>query len=422
MFGEELRRLRTQAGLSLNELAGKVHYSKGYLSRLENGRQAPSRDIALACDHALDAGGALARLGPPQTRRAEDDIPTEPERTGPEVWIMAMNDDGGTHFTGLDRRSALSLGGGVLAGIAIPPPVGRAGFSESSLAGFRTQLAHLRGLGQHTPPAMMVPLVIAHTNALRRLARDAPSRHRAPAIRLAARFAEYTGWMAQEAGNDQAALWWTDTAAAMARESGSPDLDRYALVRRALVSLYAQDGERTVELAAAADDPAASPRVRALAAKREAQGHALLGDRTACERALKRARDLLPPVSSPDPEILGSSHVPDPVGVTWGWCLVDLALPREAAEILDRETALLPPDAVRSRLRFGVRRALAHALAGEIDHACRITGELLDTPGTTMTATVVADLRRLVWALNRHRGHRSVRDLSPRLAAALRQG
>ncbi|NBH03695.1 helix-turn-helix transcriptional regulator, partial [Amycolatopsis sp. SID8362] len=36
-FGAELRRLRHAAGLSLTELADRVHYSKGYLSKVETG-------------------------------------------------------------------------------------------------------------------------------------------------------------------------------------------------------------------------------------------------------------------------------------------------------------------------------------------------------------------------------------------------
>ncbi|OEJ28335.1 DNA-binding protein [Streptomyces agglomeratus] len=61
-FGEELRRLRGERGISLTALARSIHYSKGYLSKIENGGKPPTPDVAERCDQALDAGGALVRL------------------------------------------------------------------------------------------------------------------------------------------------------------------------------------------------------------------------------------------------------------------------------------------------------------------------------------------------------------------------
>jgi transcriptional regulator with XRE-family HTH domain len=70
LFGTELRRLRMVAGLSLAELSARVHYSKGYLSKIETGARLPSPDLARACDGAVDAGGALAMLLPKRTEPA----------------------------------------------------------------------------------------------------------------------------------------------------------------------------------------------------------------------------------------------------------------------------------------------------------------------------------------------------------------
>ncbi|XVQ14225.1 helix-turn-helix domain-containing protein [Spirillospora sp. CA-255316] len=64
-FGERLRRLRAEHGLSLAELSRLVHYSRGHLSKVENGQKPASADLARVCDEALGAGGALAALAPP---------------------------------------------------------------------------------------------------------------------------------------------------------------------------------------------------------------------------------------------------------------------------------------------------------------------------------------------------------------------
>jgi tetratricopeptide (TPR) repeat protein/transcriptional regulator with XRE-family HTH domain len=69
-FGTELKRLREAAGLSLTALALAVPASKGYLSKIENGKANVSRDIANACDKALNAEGRLAAL---VTRPARSD-------------------------------------------------------------------------------------------------------------------------------------------------------------------------------------------------------------------------------------------------------------------------------------------------------------------------------------------------------------
>ena len=67
-FGAELRRLRRDVGMSLATLATAVNYSKGQLSKIENGLARPHPDLARACDMVLGTGGALQGLI--QTSRA----------------------------------------------------------------------------------------------------------------------------------------------------------------------------------------------------------------------------------------------------------------------------------------------------------------------------------------------------------------
>ncbi|MCX2729438.1 tetratricopeptide repeat protein [Saccharopolyspora sp. NFXS83] len=75
-FGAELRRLRKQAGLSLSELAGRTHYSKGFLSKVETGGAQPSQALAALCEAELDATGLLHELlpGEPARRRNRPDV------------------------------------------------------------------------------------------------------------------------------------------------------------------------------------------------------------------------------------------------------------------------------------------------------------------------------------------------------------
>ncbi|MGH3854647.1 MAG: helix-turn-helix domain-containing protein [Pseudonocardiaceae bacterium] len=421
-FGPELRRLRIAADLSLTRLAGSLHYSKGHVSKLETGLQRPTPELAQRCDTLLGARGALAALVParPSGGRAGE-APTRSASDDSEVWAMTVAPDGTSWLQLVDRRQIL------VAGATSPLSFGfgdrdvsAAARQVASLEGLRALFDQFRQLGQTASPAVVLPALIAQTQTVQGIAAHADTRARGPALTLAARYAEYTGWMCQEAGNDGAALWWTERAVELATEGGDRDLASYALVRRALMAFYRNDAAGTVELSRGAQWGSVVPRIRGLAAQREAQGHALTGDHDACLRCLDGARGLLElEPSDPGTPVLGSTNLTDPVSMSTGWCLYDLGRPGEAAEILDREIALLPPHALRSHVRYGIRRAMAHVADGEVEHACEIAEPLLSGVGLVGSATIRTDVRRLARTLSRFGTTRSVRELSPRLTAVL---
>ena len=135
----------------------------------------------------------------------------------------------------------------------------------------------------------MQPL-IAHGQTLSGLAVSASGADKARLLGLAARITEYAGWMAQEAGDDRAALSLTEQAVELATAAGDEVMNVYAQLRRSLISLYRDDSGTTIDLARHVQtDPRAPGRVRGLAALREAQGHALAGAGSDCHRALDRA-------------------------------------------------------------------------------------------------------------------------------------
>ena len=62
-FGAELRRARTAAGLSQDQLGQRLGYSGAQVGKVETGERAPAQDFAEACDRAFpDAGGLFGRL------------------------------------------------------------------------------------------------------------------------------------------------------------------------------------------------------------------------------------------------------------------------------------------------------------------------------------------------------------------------
>src|SRR5260370_26102913 len=61
-FGDELRRLLAERGMSLNELARRSNYDSGYLSKVARGHKRPNRELAARLNEVLGGDGALIRL------------------------------------------------------------------------------------------------------------------------------------------------------------------------------------------------------------------------------------------------------------------------------------------------------------------------------------------------------------------------
>ena len=422
-FGIELRRRRVAAGLSLATLAARVHYSTSQLSKVETGRKAASPDLARRCDAALAAEGALAALVP--APRAGGTGAAGGTGTAGDLWVLRLGTGGAGDLTVVPPP-------GTVAGPAGRPGAPGAGtrwgapggapreLDPQALAGYRSIFDTTRWIGQSAPPAVLMPALVAHTHALASLAGAAPAATRPAALLLAARFAEYAGWIAQESGHDDGAIWWTDHAVELALAAGDRELAEYAYVRRALIALYRHDPVATVELAQRALAGATDPRVRSLASQAQAQGHALAGDYDQCRRALDAAAVLAATGDGSAIEpVIGTASIADQLPLVTGWCLHDLGQPAQAVALLEPELARIPAGAHRARARFAARLALALASMRELEQACAVAEPILDTVASVDSATVRAELRTLARTLNRWHGDPAVRRIAPRLAAAL---
>lgn len=408
-FGGLLRNCREHADLSIGELAKRINYSKSHISKIENGHKQPTEMFARQCDRVLGADGALTSAAPAREHAVQ------PGRTG-DVWVLELEQDGGLRFAELPRRQVLA-GAGALLGYAVTRG-SRPTVDEQTIAVLRASFDHFRLLGTMTSPAVVLGSVIAQVHTLRGLAADNPEPVRADLLLLAARVAEYVGWMSQEVGREIDALRWTDRAVDLAAGQ-DPHFQSFAAFRQAEIALYQHNPHRTIELARhAQEDRAASARQRGLAARCEAQGHALAGDVRGFEVAMERAATLLAVREPSNGPVLGSS-VPDEVGLVRGWGLYDLGDPGAAADLLDRHLGAIPPAARRARARFGVRRALAHAQHGDLDQACVTAREVLADVAQVDSATIRLDLAELSRTLGRWHTHRDARELRHEVVALL---
>jgi len=421
LFGIELRRRRTEAGLSLDDLARRVHYSKGHLSKVENAVKGPSEDLARLCDRALGCDGALISLagGDAMTDGGTRDRPADSNTI--EVLVFDLNSPERMRFLLATRRELLANGLLSAAGFADPagPAAAPIPAGLSPLETFRGWYQQARALGQQIDASLVIPILTAHAHTLSVLAGRYRGRDRRQALRLVADYAEFTGWMAQEAGDEPGARWWTGQAVRFATAAGNDGMTGYAMVRRALMAMYRGDAAETVALARQAQQGRSRPRIRGLAAQREAQGHALAHRRDDCLRALDRARELLAadPPRGREPTI-GSAHVTDLAQAAAGWSLYDLGEAAGAATVLHETVRLTPPHAVRARARFAARRALALAASDQVEEACAVADGVLDDQAVLRSATIAADLERLERVLRRRQSQPAAARTLLRLHAA----
>ncbi|MFI0938766.1 helix-turn-helix domain-containing protein [Streptomyces sp. NPDC021020] len=383
-FGEELRRLREAAGMSLRALAREAQSSPAHISRIERGLRQPGRALARLCDRAVDARGRLLALLPgdgaePAGSGAQDadaDVPDGAD--GPVPWVP-------------DRRDSAAVA-----------------------AAFGAAAWHLRVLGRQVPAHVVLPSVAEQARSLREIALTGHNPDRT-LLRLAAHTAEFAGWMAQESGLPAEAARWTAEAGRLASLGRFHDLRAYSRVRQAELAMYAGSADTVVELCERVRHGREyGVRVRAFAAQRAAQGHAMRGEVVAAMRALEQARELwsAQPDERPDALLIGSAAIGDPGQLVTGWCWTDLGRPRLAAELL--HSALGPAHRVegrRIRALFGARAARALAEGGEVQEAVELGRRALRAASATHSATARGELRLLAVSLERAPRHRPATDL-----------
>jgi Helix-turn-helix domain len=374
-FGIRMRELRREKGWSLSHLAGLARTSAGQISNLEHGRRSPTSAVAAACDAALGAGGELVAL-------ASSNRPVSRTDSGIDV--------------------------------------------EATLSAYRAVLDNLRAVGQASGPRPVLAVLAASAQTLRDIAVEINGAPAGAVWLLAARFAEYAGWMSQESGNHAAALSWTDQAVTWGGRGGDETIGAYALVRRAMISQHRGDARAAVEFAQrAAAHPAATPRIRAHAARREAHGHALLGDTNRCLLSLDRCADLLDEPA--DATVWGPQASGGTLCLIRASCLSALLLFADAVDLFNvgldsgSAQAVTVADSGNARTRFRTRQATAYMGLGYGDIACGLVIPLLPAVERMDSATIRTELSHLLTEAKHHQLSASDNDVLTNVAALIRR-
>ncbi|MFF8985315.1 helix-turn-helix domain-containing protein [Streptomyces globisporus] len=345
-FGVVLATLRARRGWSVRETARRANVSEGQICNLENGLRNPSPAVAAACDAAFEADGELVGLAGAGRRDTRDDT------------------------------------------IAASGPV---------IAGYERVLGELKGIGRSTGPRFVTPSIRSIIRILTDTGQRADGEESAEIWLLASMFAEYAGWMAQEAGNSAEALRWTNLAVRCGARGGDETVAAYALTRKAFIAQHRGDTRAAIRFAdQAARHPAATPVIRAHAARRAALAHARRGDAGACGDALERFRSHVAEDTGGRPPHWGprigngSSHLLE------ASCLLGLRRFGPAADLFATACGPAVPQDGNSRARFAVRQATALAGLDRLDDACLIVDATLPAIRLIDSATLRAELARFV--------------------------
>lgn len=429
LWGFELREWRHRRGKSVADLGKEVHCDGTQVARIERAERKATRDFATACDHALNAEGALARLhqrfltprgdvaspGTHVTNSASvlvaDDTASE---SSDEEGISALCRlrDGRVAFVTVPRRIFLrtgaSLGAWAALGAGSPThaslllngsQLGRA--SRASPQG-QTPIERLRKLRRVLidsdnllGPRQAITAVHEQVRITQALRSDSYGGDRRELLKLQTQFAELASWLHQDLGEHQAAGYWLDRALQWSHVLGDSDLTAYVMARKSQLAGEMGDRVDVVDLAEASRQMAhPQSRLAVVGLTYQAFGHALRRETVASERTFDQALNLV--------EVLRNDSGPwsawrdaSYVEVHRAHGLHALGRHAESAETFTQAINNLPEDHHRDRGVYLARAAVSYACAGIPEQAAAIGIQALGVAEDTSSGRIMQGLIEL---------------------------
>jgi tetratricopeptide (TPR) repeat protein len=399
-FAGMMRALMDERGLGVRALARKIPCDPAHISRLASGKQRPSRSVAQRLDAVLAAAGQLATLAPPSGNRQVPVICDDAET----ISVPCRTPDGRIIFVTVPRRLFLQQTGAaavaaMTAGAGPRPPVPPPD-AGSPAERFGLARKALRDLDNTSGPREVIPMARRHVAAMRQISRSIAGRDRRELMQVQIQFADLIGWLYQDSGDYETAGHWLDRALGWSHAAGDDESAAFILARKSQLAGDIRDAGSAVALAQAAARLAGRrSRVGAVAAAYGSYGHALAGDRAACERLCDQARAT--------PDTRGDDHQ-SPWATFLDTAYVETGHARSLATLGDYPAAAgrfrdaigaLRPGYYRDRGVYLAREARAWAGAGEHEHAATLGTRALAIGTGTGSGRIFTELASLEHAL-----------------------
>ncbi|MGW7617121.1 helix-turn-helix domain-containing protein [Streptomyces antimycoticus] len=391
--GEAISAARRSRGWTQKQLADMCGYSQSTISRLERGRQS-ARDV--------------------------DVLTLVADRLGMDPSEVGLAGDA-LHNAGVNRRGFLGTTAAA-AGLGMLPTPASATRRPVNPA----VVGHLRQLratlvqsdGLYGPHAAMSAVHDHLTVIEQQLLPGAHGLLRREILQTGSEWAEFAGWLYEDLGRPEQALWWSDRAMEWAQEADDPVRQAFILMRKAQQSVGLGQQQRAVGLASAAlrvrgDVPA---RIRASAHLQAAHGHALIGGELPTLRALDAAQALVEGDEAVNDQLGGyCNHAY--VYAQRATCYLRLGKPMDAVTAYRQALGHWPAIYQRERGLHLARLASAHAADRAPDAACATAMEALEISRETESRRTTAELQRVITGLAPWRRTAMVQDLAEAVAA-----
>jgi tetratricopeptide (TPR) repeat protein len=241
---------------------------------------------------------------------------------------------------------------------------------------------------------------------------------RAEMLRFASQFAEFGGWVFQDAADLACAMHWTDRALDYALELGDQRVIAYTLMRKAMIATESGNPAQGLGIANSALEHgnALTPRLRAVILRQRSYSNAALGEVLASARdsdiAIIEAVAGEKQVDEDRAPYCTPTYAAMEAGASW----VRLGHPKTALPILEKSRSDWPDHTqIRDYALCVSRLAAAYAAAGELEQACAAAEEVLALAQGLGSRRVVGQLGVLYRRLAKWRHDLVVADLRERL-------
>ncbi|WP_158102935.1 helix-turn-helix domain-containing protein [Lentzea kentuckyensis] len=415
-FGQELRRLREQAGLTQVQLAARLGYHHTYVSKIESGAREPRIAFAGKADDVLGAGGALLAAATSVRARVRTDLSvatatiplprTVQIRDSPRAASAPRQVHLPAFGITCPSHGAAGCAAPVPAGLGDVPGVDGHAVGTETLHGFAALLTTYVEADITVVDGDLAPSVEQALRTLMTVVPEARGDHADGLLRLAARYADLAGWMRVKQGQHGIAMTWLQRAVEWALASDGLPTACDALSSMSVIAMIEGDGTTALEYAqaAAAVDP--NRRWMSVQAKLDqARAHALLGDhrefndlshaaRRDAERLSDRDRIEAPWLTGVEGETFIASHL--------AAGLRDLAQATGSREMADRAVAFattsllnVPSRMQGSKLMLTLRLADTEACRGDLDAAVHLAKPVMPEVTVSLNTTIRHELGKL---------------------------
>jgi tetratricopeptide (TPR) repeat protein len=279
----------------------------------------------------------------------------------------------------------------------LPKPGQRGQASAELVASLHDVLGEYARADNAVGPGHLIGLAVQHLVELEHLAVDARGSLRAEMLALCSRFAEFAGWLCQDAGDLLEAERWTDRAMDFIEGTNDAAARAYLLMRKSAIAADQRDSARAVNLAEAASghDPGRlAVQLRALIGRQLAIAHAVSGSRVESDRAANAALELIVTDGMRPPD--GMAYcTPAYVLMETGVAAARLRSYDVAAGLLSEALANWPDGFRRDHGLAHARLALVEAARGNVEAACESGRQALELSAVASSARTLAVLKNL---------------------------